>query len=168
MRSLKELQKIIAEKRDSLNLAIKNNESQDVLYQKSVAVDDVIAEYINAEQYFKAEREKIINLHADVINTPFKDEVIDQIRTDVIKRYPNISEKELTHFSTNVYIYAVMFANNIHKFKVVAVLNNLNCLYAETWQEDGIVRDSVINEKTTDYYKSINKKYLEIVKEKLG
>ena len=33
MRSLKELQKIIAEKRDSLNLAIKNNESQDVLYQ---------------------------------------------------------------------------------------------------------------------------------------
>lgn len=168
MKSLIELQKIIAEKRELLNLAIMNNETQDILYQKSVAVDDVIAEYINAERYFKTEREKIINLHADIINTPFKDEVIDQIKSDVLKRYANISQKELEHFSTNVYIYAVMFANNIHKFKVVAVLNNLNCLYAEAWQEDGIVRDSVINEKTTDYYKAINKKYLEIVKEKLG
>lgn len=168
MKSLIELQKNIAEKRELLNLAIMNNETQDILYQKSVAVDDVIAEYINAERYFKTEREKIINLHADIINTPFKDEVIDQIKSDVLKRYANISQKELEHFSTNVYIYAVMFANNIHKFKVVAVLNNLNCLYAEAWQEDGIVRDSVINEKTTDYYKAINKKYLEIVKEKLG
>lgn len=168
MKSLIELQKIIAEKRDVLNLSVKNNEPEDVLYKKSVAVDEAIAEYIKAEQYFKTEREKIINLHGDIINTPFKDEVIEQIKGEVSQRYANITEKELEHFSTNVYIYAVLFANNIHKFKVVAVLNNLNCLYAEAWQEDGIVQDSVIKEETTDYYKAINKKYLEIIKEKLN
>ena len=41
-------------------------------------------------QYYKAEREKIINLHGDIINTPFKDEIINQIESDVLKRYPNV------------------------------------------------------------------------------
>lgn len=168
MKSLIELGKLIDESRDELHLAIENNEPGDEILKKSVALDDVIAEYIRAERYFKTEREKTINLYADIINTPFKDEVIDQIKCDVLKRYANVSKKELEHFSTNVYIYAVLFANNIHKYKVVAVINNLNCLYAEAWQEDGIVRDSVIHEKTTDYYKALNKKYLEIVKEKLN
>lgn len=168
MKSLIELQNSINLHRDILHLSIKGNEPGDVVLEKSKALDEVIAEYIRAERYFKTEREKIINLHADIINTPFKDEVLDQIKCDVLKRYAGITSKELEHFSSNVYINAVLFANNVHKFKVVAVINNLNCLYAEAWQEDGIVKDSVIKEETTDYLKAINKKYLEIVKEKLN
>ena len=83
------------------------------------------------------------------------------------KMYPNISRKELKHFSTNVYIYAILIANNVDKFKLVAVINNLNCIYAEEWQEDGVVQDSLIHEVNTDFYRALNKKYLEIVKEKL-
>lgn len=167
MKSLIELQKNIDEKKKILNLSVENDESQDVLYQKSVDTDEAIAEYMKAVQYYKEEREKIINLHGDIINTPFKDEIIKQIETDVLKRYPNISRKELKHFSSNVYIYAILIANNVDKFKLVAVINNLNCIYAEEWQEDGIVQDSVIHEINTDFYKALNKKYLEIVKEKL-
>lgn len=167
MKSLIELQKNIDEKKKILNLSVENDESQDVLYQKSVDTDEAIAEYMKAVQYYKEEREKIINLHGDIINTPFKDEIIKQIETDVLKRYPNISRKEIKHFSSNVYIYAILIANNVDKFKLVAVINNLNCIYAEEWQEDGIVQDSVIHEINTDFYKALNKKYLEIVKEKL-
>lgn len=167
MKSLIELQKNIDEKKKILNLSVENDEPQDVLYKKSVDTDKAIAEYMKAVQYYREEREKIINLHGDIINTPFKDEVIKQIETDVLKRYPNISRKELKHFSSNVYIYAILIANNVDKFKLVAVINNLNCIYAEEWQEDGIVQDSVIHEINTDFYKALNKKYLEIVKEKL-
>ena len=35
-------------------------------------------------------------------------------------------------------------------------------------QEDGIVKNKVITEQDIDYYKSLNKKYLEIVKEKIN
>lgn len=167
MKSLIELQKNIDEKKKILNLSVENDEPQDVLYQKSVDTDEAIAEYMKAVQYYKAEREKIINLHGDIINTPFKDEIINQIESDVLKRYPNISRKELKHFSTNVYIYAILIANNVDKFKLVAVINNLNCIYAEEWQEDGVVQDSLIHEVNTDFYRDLNKKYLEIVKEKL-
>ena len=65
------------------------------------------------------------------------------------------------------YIYAILIANNVDKFKLVAVINNLNCIYAEEWQEDGVVQDSLIHEVNTDFYRALNKKYLEIVKEKL-
>lgn len=104
MKSLIELQKNIDEKKKILNLSVENDEPQDVLYQKSIDTDEAIAEYMKAVQYYKAEREKIINLHGDIINTPFKDEIINQIESDVLKRYPNISRKELKHFSTNIYI----------------------------------------------------------------
>lgn len=167
MKSLIELGKLMDESRDKLNLAIKNNESKDEILKKSVELDEIIAEYINAEHYFETEKEKIINRQGDIINAPFKDEIIDQIKCDVLKRYKGITSKELEHFSTNVYIYAVLFAHNVDKLKVGAILNNLNCLYVEKWQEDGIVKDTVINEATTDYFKSIHKKYLEIIKEKL-
>lgn len=56
---------------------------------------------------------------------------------------------------------------NIDKVKIVEVINRLNNLYVEEWQEDGIVKDNVINETNLDYYKSLNKKYLKIVKGKL-
>lgn len=167
MKSLIELRKNIDEKKNILNLSVENDEPQDVLYQKSVDTDEAIAEYMKAVQYYKAEREKIINLHGNIINTPFKNEIINQIENDVLKRYPNISRKELKHFSTNVYIYAILIANNVDKFKLVAVINNLNCIYAEEWQENGIVQNSVIHEVNTDFYRALNKKYLEIVKEKL-
>lgn len=167
MKSLIELSKMIDESRDELHLAIKNGEPGDEILKKSVALDEVIAEYIKAERYFITEREKIINLQGKIINAPFKDEIIDQIKCEVLKRYEGITRKELEHFSTNVYIYAVLFANNVDKLKAGAILHNLNYLYAEQWQEDGIVQDTVINEPTTDYLKSIHKKYLEIIKEKL-
>lgn len=168
MKSLIELQKNVAKKKELLNLSVENGEPQDVLYKKSIEADEAIAEYMKAEQYYKTEREHIIQLYGDIINTTFKDEVVNQIKSDVLKRYPDISKKELEHFSMNVYIYAILVANNIHKFKIVAVLNNLNCVYAEEWQEDGIVQDSVIHEVNTDFYKTLNEKYLGIVKEKLN
>ena len=109
----------------------------------------------------------LLALHGRKAYCHFKDEIINQIESDVLKRYPNISRKELKHFSTNIYIYAILIANNVDKFKLVAVINNLNCIYAEEWQEDGVVQDSLIHEVNTDFYRALNKKYLEIVKEKL-
>lgn len=167
MESLVELKKVIAKKRDLLNLAIKNNETQDAIYEKSVAVDDAIAEYIKAEQYFNSERERLMNNYADILNTPFKNEVLNQIKSEVLETFSKISKKELDHFSNNVYVYAVMQAHNIEKNKIFAQLNHLNNLYFDEMQEDGNIKNSVITEKNLNYYKAINKKYLDIIKEKL-
>lgn len=167
MKSLVELNKIINKKRDVLNLSIKNDEPQDVIYKKSVDVDEAISEYIKAQDYFKIERENILALYKNIIDTPFKDNIINQIKSDILIKYVNITEKELNHFSSNIYIYTVLMNKNIDKVKIVEVINRLNNLYVEEWQEDGIVKDNVINETNLDYYKSLNKKYLKIVKGKL-
>jgi len=167
MKSLVELQNSIDLHREILHLSIKGEEPKEIILQKSKELDNVIAEYIKAERYFITEREKIIDRQRKFIDAPFKDEVIDQIKCEVLKRYEGITSKELEHFSTNVYIYSVLFAHNVDKLKVGAILNNLNCLYVEKWQEDGIVKDNVINEVTPDYLKKIHKKYLKIIKEKL-
>lgn len=167
MKSLVELNKIINKKRDVLNLSIKNDEPQDVIYKKSVDVDEAISEYIKAQDYFKIERENILALYKNIIDTPFKNNIINQIKSDILIKYVNITEKELNHFSSNIYIYTVLMNKNIDKVKIVEVINRLNNLYVEEWQEDGIVKDNVINETNLDYYKSLNKKYLKIVKGKL-
>ena len=128
--------------------AIKNNVDVLGITDHEFSISERIDEYIKAERYFATEREKIIDRQRKIIDAPFKDEIIDQIKCEVLKRYEGITSKELEHFSTNVYIYAILFAHNVDKLKVGAILNNLNCLYVEKWQEDGIVKDNVINEVT--------------------
>lgn len=167
MKSLVELEKIITKKRDALHLSIKNNVPKDTLYEKNIAVDEAINEYLRAIDYFKSKREKLMNVYSDMLNTAFKDETINRIKNDVRKDFPKITNEELDHFSNNVYVYAVLNAHNLDNNKIFGILNNLNNLYVESMQEEGIVKNKVITEQDIDYYKSLNKKYLEIVKEKI-
>lgn len=168
MKSLAELKRVITEKRDILHLSIKNNEPKDILYEKNIAVDEAINEYFRAIEYFKSEKEKLMNVYGEMLNTEFKDEVINKIKSDVKKDFPEILDEELDHFSNNIYVYAVLLAHNVDKNKIFGILNNLNNLYVDSMQEDGIVKNKVITEQDIDYYKSINKKYLEIVKERIN
>lgn len=168
MKSLVELKKIITEKRDVLHLSIKNNEPKDILYEKNIAVDEAINEYLRAVKYFKSEKEKLMNVYGEMLNTVFKDETINKIKNDVKKDFPKITNEELDHFSNNVYVYAVLQAHNLDKNKIFGILNNLNNLYVDSMQEDGIVKNKVITEQDLDYYKALNKKYLEIIKQKIN
>lgn len=108
MKSLAELKRVITEKRDILHLSIKNNEPKDILYEKNIAVDEAINEYFRAIEYFKSEKEKLMNVYGEMLNTEFKDEVINKIKSDVKKDFPEILDEELDHFSNNVYVYAVL------------------------------------------------------------
>ena len=168
MKSLVELKKIITEKRDVLHLSIKNNEPKDILYEKNIAVDEAINEYLRAVKYFKSEKEKLMNVYGEMLNTVFKDETINKIKNDVKKDFPKITNEELDHFSNNVYVYAVLQAHNLDKNKIFGILNNLNNLYVDSMQEDGIVKNKVITEQDLHYYKALNKKYLEIIKQKIN
>lgn len=168
MKSLAELKRVISEKRDILHLSIKNNEPKDVLYEKNIAVDEAINEYFRAIKYFKAEKEKLMNVYGEMLNTEFKDEIINKIKSDVKRDFPEILDEELDHFSNNVYVYAALHAHNLDKNKIFGILNNLNNLYVDSMQEDGIAKNKVITEQDIDYYKLLHKKYLEIIKEKIN
>ena len=109
-----------------------------------------------------------MNVYGEMLNTEFKDEIINKIKSDVKKDFPEILDEELEHFSNNVYVYAVLQVHNVDKNKIFGILNNLNNLYVDSMQENGIVKNKVITEQDIDYYKSLNKKYLEIVKEKIN
>lgn len=165
--NLLKLKKEIDKKKEELNKAIETNQSEDFIYSKSVEIDEIINKYMQVDKHFKDEKEKLMNNYKDLFDTPFKEEVISQIKEEVKEKFNDISKEELEHFSNNVYVYAVMMAHKLDKNKIIAQINHLNNLYFDAMQEDGIVK-STINANELDYYKALDKKYLEIVKERIG
>lgn len=165
--NLLQLKKQIDEKRKELDNSIEKSESQDIIYSISVELDNLIAEYMKVEQIFKEKKKKLMDNYKELFDTPFKEEVVSQIKAEVREKFSDISEEELEHFSNNVYVYAIMMAHELDKNKIFAQINHLNNLYFDAMQEDGIVK-SKIDERNLDYYKALDKKYLEIVKERIG
>ena len=103
----------------------------------------------------------------NLIETPFKNEVIGQIRTEVRKKFPEMGIKELLHFSTNVYIYATLFVHNIPEQEIVDQLMFLNNRFLNATQNDDVIINRKMEQPTLEYLTYIKNKYIEIIKERI-
>ena len=164
---IKKLYNDITDVENELNRLVENGEEYNKIYEQSVVTDKVIAKYLKAKQYLEQERGRILKDYSNLIDTPFKDEIISQIRQEVKCKFPNVQEKELNHFSNNVYIYGMLIVCGIKEQEIVEQLLYLNNKYFEENQKKGIIIDSKIECNDLSYLTELKEKYIKIIKEKI-
>lgn len=137
------------------------------IFDQSVKTDRVIAKYIKAKEKLENERRQLMKKYEKELETPFKNEIIAQIRTEVRTKYPGVGIKELLHFSTNVYIYATLLAHNISEQEIVEQLVYLNNVYFEDMQENDNILQNCMIDSDLEYLKYLKEKYIKIIKERI-
>ena len=150
-----------------LDLAITNGEDYSKILEKSAIIDKIILEYLYSKTNLKNERRKLMTKYDNIIETPFKNEIIGQIRTEVRKKFSSMGIKELLHFSTNVYIYATLFVHNIPEQEIVDQLMFLNNRFLNATQNDDVIINRKMEQPTLEYLTYIKNKYIEIIKERI-
>ena len=104
----------------------------------------------------------------NLIETPFKNEIIGQIRSEVRLKYPSMGIEELLHFSTNVYIYATLIVHNIPEQEIVNQLMFLNNkFFNATQNDDEIIINREMEQPTLEYLKYLKEKYVKIIRERI-
>ena len=165
---IKKVQDKINKARKEMDLAIANNEDYDIIYKKSVYIDKIILEYLDAEKKLYKERSKLMDKYNNLIETPFKNEIIGKIRSEVRLKYHSMGIEELLHFSTNVYIYATLIVHNIPEQEIVNQLMFLNNKFLNaTKNDDEIIINRETEQPTLEYLKYIKDKYMKIIREKI-
>ena len=134
--NIMEVQKRINDARKKMDLAIKNEEDYSKIYEKSICVDKLINEYLVVKTNLEYERRKLMTKYNNLIEMPFKNEIIEQISIEVREKFPDVKEEELKHFSTNVYIYATLIVHNIPEQDIVDQLMFLNNRYLDSIKDE--------------------------------
>lgn len=162
------LHKEIIEAQKKLNALVEQEDGEyEKIFNKSVKTDKVIAKYIKAKANLENERNLLMKKYEKELETPFKNEIIAQIRTEVRLKYPEIGVKELLHFSTNVYIYATLLAHNISEQEILEQLVYLNNIYFEDIQENDDILQNCMIDSDLEYLKYLKEKYIKIIKERI-
>ena len=165
---IEKVQKKIDKARKEMDLSIANNENYSIIYEKSKYIDNIILKYLDVEKKLKKERRKLMKKYDNLIETPFKNEIIAQIRSEVRLKYPSMGVDELLHFSTNVYIYAVLIVHNVPEHEIVKQLIFLNNKFFNTTQNyDEIIINREMEKTTLEYLKYIKNKYEKIIEERI-
>lgn len=165
---IKEVQAKIDKARKEMDLAIENNEDYSKIYEKSIYIDKIILEYLDKEKKLNVERSKLMDKYNNLIETPFKNEIIGQIRSEVRLKYPSMGIEELLHFSTNVYIYATLIVHNIPEQEIVNQLMFLNNkFFNATQNDDEIIINREMEQPTLEYLKYLKEKYVKIIRERI-
>lgn len=165
---IKEVQAKIDKARKDMDLAIENNEDYKKIYEKSIYIDKIILEYLDAENKLENERRKLMDKYDNLIETSFKNEIIGKIRSEVRLKFPSMGIDELLHFSTNVYIYATLIVHKVPEQEIVKQLMFLNNkFFNATQNNDEIIINREMNEPTLEYLKYIKDKYVKIIKERI-
>ena len=162
------LHKEIIEAQKKLNALVEQEDGEyEKIFNKSVKTDKVIAKYIKAKANLENERKLLMKKYEKELETPFKNEIIAQIRTEVRLKYPGIGVKELLHFSTNVYVYATLLAHNISEQEILEQLVYLNNIYFEDIQENDDILKNCMIDSDLEYLKYLKEKYIKIIKERI-
>lgn len=162
------LHKEIIEAQKKLNALVEQEDGEyEKIFNKSVKTDKVIAKYIKAKANLENERKLLMKKYEKELETPFKNEIIAQIRTEVRLKYPGIGVKELLHFSTNVYVYATLLAHNISEQEILEQLVYLNNIYFEDIQENDDILQNCMIDSDLEYLKYLKEKYIKIIKERI-
>lgn len=165
---INEVQKKIDDARKKMDLAIANGEDYSKILEISIKIDEIINEYLAAETNLIDERRNLMKKYDDIIDTPFKNEIIGQIRTEVRQKFHAMGIQELLQFSTNVYTYAILKAHNIPEQEIVDQLMFLNNKFLDaTKNDDEIVVGKEMEQPTLEYLTYIADKYEKIIKERI-
>lgn len=166
--NIKEIQKKINQATKELDLAIANGEEYDEIVKISQKVDKIIMDYLYAENDLKEQEKELLAKYNDLIETPFKNEVIGEIRKEVRLKYPAIGIKELLMFSTNVYILTTLLAHNVPEQDAIDQLIFLNNKFFNIMQnQDDVVVNREMTNFTLDYLTYIKDKYIKVIKERI-
>ncbi|MBR0491839.1 MAG: hypothetical protein IJJ82_07355 [Clostridia bacterium] len=162
------VQEKINKAREKMDMAIANNENYSKILDISISIDSIINEYLAAETNLIDERRNLMTKYDNLINTPFKDKIINQIRKEVRQKFHAMGIQELLQFSTNVYIYSTLKAHNIPEQDVVDQLIFLNNKFLDaTKNDDEIVIGTEMDQSTLEYLTYIADKYTKIIKERI-
>lgn len=166
-KKLENLQQLISKKKDELNLLITSNSSQDQIFMKSVELDIVIAEYLKAVSHYEKENTKLIGKYKDLLEKPFKTEIIEQMKREILEKIEIVSTEELNHFCNNLYVLCLLKIYNVDEQEIIKQLMYRNNLYLHEMKQKGKVLTSDITEIELDFYTKLKNKYLKIIKEKI-
>lgn len=162
MRNMKnniiEINKKIVEKRNKLHDSIDRGLGEDAIYQASIELDILIAEYLKNQI-----QQEQLNKYNDIINKEFRKEILDKIKKDVKNEIKDISDTELEYYCNNIYLYACLKAHNINDDEIVKQLMYRNVVIAEDLEKSNIESANIPLE-FNDY---ISNKYYEMVKGKI-
>ena len=165
---INEVQKKIDDARKKMDLAIANGDDYSKILEISTNIDQIINEYLATETNLIDKRRNLMTKYDDLIETPFKNEIIGQIRTEVRQKYHAMGIQELLHFSTNVYIYSILKAHNIPEQEIVDQLMFLNNKFLDVTKNDNeIVIGREMEQPTLEYLTYIADKYAKIIKERI-
>lgn len=109
----------------------------------------------------------MLNDYSELLDKPFRIEITSKISQEVKKDFPNVNERELKHFSNNIYISATLKAYKVEEQDIIDQLVYLNNQYFDEMQENGEIRNSKINCVNVDYLTRLNEKYRKIIKKKI-
>lgn len=157
----------ITKAKGKLNRLIENQVEYNEIYEQSVVTDKVIAKYLKVKEYLEKERKRIMKDYSKLLDSPFQLEITSEIEKEIKEDFPKVKEKELNHFSNNVYIYSILRAYNINEQDIVDQLVYLNNRYFDEMQEDERVKDSKIKCTNIEYLKNLINKYMKKIKEKM-
>lgn len=163
---IKKLDQDVTAMEEQLNKYVEDAEEYDRIFHQSMVIDQVIVKYLNAKKKLEEERKNLMKDYSTELNTPFREEITNQIIEEVKQDYPNVDESELERFADNVYIYATLNAHNVDKQDIIDQLLYLNNRYFDFMQERGLVEGQHID-SNIDYLKNLNEKYQKIIKEKI-
>ena len=160
------LDKELAEVERKLNKLVENGEEYDKVYNQSVVTDKVIIRYLDAKKKLEDEQKKMIKKYQDKLETSYKEEIINQIKTDVKKEYPTINDIELNHFSNNVYVYSTLTAYEVNEQEIIDQLVYLNNRFIELSNGD-YLKDKSVKLDNINFLKELNEKYVKIIKSRI-
>lgn len=105
-----EINKKIIKKRNKLHNSIDKGLGEDAIYQASIELDVLIAEYLKNQI-----QQEQLNKYNDIINTGFRKEILDKIKKDVKNEIKDISDTELEYYCNNIYLYKtiIIIANKV-------------------------------------------------------
>ncbi len=153
-----EIDKKITRKRNKLHNAIDKGLGEDAIYQASIELDVLIAEYLKNQI-----QQEQLNKYNNIINKGFRKEILDKIKKDVKNEVKDISNTELEYYCNNIYLYACLKAHNINDDEIIRQLMYRNVVIAEDLEKSNIESANI----PLEFNNYISKKYYEMVKDKI-
>ena len=169
---IEELDKEVTETDKKLTELIENGEEWDKVYNQSIIIDNVMVRYLNEKKKLNEKQKELMKENYAKLQLSDRDEIIQDIKNDVKKEFPEVKENDLNYFSTNLYIYATLTALGAEKQDIIEQLMFVNNRYIQTHIED-TKKDNLSTDENSiikadyKYLKNLNKKYTKLIKEKL-
>ena len=85
--------KVVQEKIDKAILDIKNSKDINIYIEKMAYIEKIVLNYLDENGELENERRNLINKYENLLETPFKHEIIGQIRAEVRLKYPAMGMK---------------------------------------------------------------------------